>query len=184
MDDKAIIGLYCDRSEQAISETAVKYGNYCQSIAYNILANSEDAEESVNDTYLAAWNNIPPWRPVVLSTFLGKLTRNISLNRWKSRRTYKRGGDEVTLALDELGECITTGESAEDSFEKKELARSMGRFVATLGDTERNIFMRRYWYLDPLQNIADDFGFSQSKVASMLHRTRGKLRRHLEKEGF
>lgn len=184
MDDQAIIGLYCDRSEQAISETAVKYGKYCFGIAFNILSNKEDSEESVNDTYLAAWNNIPPWRPSVLSTFLGKLTRNISLNRWKSRRVYKRGGDEVTLALDELGDCISTGESTEDVFEKKELARSVGRFVAGLGDTERRVFIRRYWYLDSVQDIADSFGYSQSKAASMLHRIRGKLRKHLEKEGL
>ena len=92
MDDKGIIDLYLDRSEKAISETAVKYGKYCFSIAFNILTDKEDSEESVNDTWLAAWNNIPPRVPAILSTFLGKITRNISLNRWKSRRAYKRGG--------------------------------------------------------------------------------------------
>ena len=184
MDDQAIIGLYCDRSEQAISETAVKYGAYCFGIAFNILSNKEDSEESVNDTYLAAWNNIPPWRPSVLSTFLGKLTRNISLNRWKSRRAYKRGGDQVTLALEELEDCISTGESAEDTFEKKELVRAVSRFVADLGDTERRIFLRRYWYLEPIESIAASFGCSQGKVTSMLYRIRGKLRRFLEKEGL
>lgn len=184
MDDKGIIDLYFDRSEKAISETAVKYGKYCFRIAFNILTDKEDSEESVNDTWLAAWNNIPPRVPAILSTFLGKITRNISLNRWKSRRAYKRGGGEVVIALDELDECISTGESAEESFERKELLRSVNRFLAGLPETERNIFVCRYWYLDSIQHIAEHFGFSESKVTSMLHRTRGKLRKHLEKEGF
>ena len=184
MDDKSIIDLYLDRSEQAISETSVKYGKYCFSIAFNILSDKEDSEESVNDTYLAAWNNIPPRVPSILSTFLGKITRNISLNRWKSRRAYKRGGGEVPLALDELEECISTGESVEDTFEKKELLRSMNRFLDALPDTERNLFVCRYWYLDPIHDIAQRVGFTESKVTSMLHRIRGKLRKHLEKEGF
>ena len=184
MDDKSIIDLYLDRSEQAISETSVKYGKYCFSIAFNILSDKEDSEESVNDTYLAAWNNIPPRVPSILSTFLGKITRNISLNRWKSRRAYKRGGGEVPLALDDLEECISTGESVEDTFEKKELLRSMNRFLDALPDTERNLFVCRYWYLDPIHDIAQRFGFTESKVTSMLHRIRGKLRKHLEKEGF
>lgn len=184
MDDKSIIDLYLDRSEQAISETSVKYGKYCFSIAFNNLSDKEDSEESVNDTYLAAWNNIPPRVPSILSTFLGKITRNISLNRWKSRRAYKRGGGEVPLALDELEECISTGESVEDTFEKKELLRSMNRFLDALPDTERNLFVCRYWYLDPIHDIAQRFGFTESKVTSMLHRIRGKLRKHLEKEGF
>ena len=182
MDDKSIIDLYLDRSEQAISETSVKYGKYCFSIAFNILSDKEDSEESVNDTYLAAWNNIPPRVPSILSTFLGKITRNISLNRWKSRRAYKRGGGEVPLALDELEECISTGESVEDTFEKKELLRSMNRFLDALPDTERNLFVCRYWYLDPIHDIAQRFGFTESKVTSMRHRIRGKLRKHLEKE--
>lgn len=184
MEDNEIIELYLSRSEQAISETAARYGHYCYHIAYNILADQEDSEESVNDTYLAAWNNIPPRLPAVLATFLGKLTRNISLNRWKSRRARKRGGGQVELALEELESCLTTGESAEDAVAKKELLRSLNRFLDGLQDTERNVFVCRYWYLDTTADIAERFGFSQSKVTSMLHRTRGKLRRHLEKEGF
>lgn len=184
MDDQAIIDLYFDRSERAISETALKYGNYCFSIAFNILADKEDSEESVNDTYMAAWNNIPPRLPSVLATFLGKITRNISLNRWKSLRAYKRGGGEVTLALDELAGCIAGGDDPAESVEKKELLRSVNRFLAGLPETERKVFVCRYWYLDPIQTIADRLGWSQSKVTSMLHRTRGKLRKHLEKEGF
>lgn len=184
MEDKSIIDLYLDRSETAISETATKYGKYCFRIAFNILTDKEDSEESVNDTWLAAWNNIPPRVPAILSTFLGKLTRNISLNRWKSRRAYKRGGGEVIFALEELEECISTGESAEEAFEKKELLRSINRFLGDLPETERIIFVRRYWYLDSISSIAEHFCFSESKVTSMLHRIRSKLRKHLRKEGF
>uniref|UniRef100_UPI004055C553 RNA polymerase sigma factor n=1 Tax=Acetatifactor sp. TaxID=1872090 RepID=UPI004055C553 len=127
MDDKAIVELYFARSEKAISETANKYGGYCYSIANNILSNKEDSEESVNDTYLAAWNNMPPRHPSVLATFLGKITRYISLDRWKSRSAYKRGGGEVTLALEELDEFLSSGESTEEVVEKKELIRSINR---------------------------------------------------------
>lgn len=184
MDDKAIVELYFARSEKAISETAIKYGGYCYSIANNILSNKEDSEESVNDTYLAAWNNMPPRHPSILATFLGKITRYISLDRWKSRSAYKRGGREVTLALEELDEFLSSGESTEEVVEKKELIRSINRFLDNLPETERNLFVCRYWYLDPVQQIADRYGFTLSKTASMLRRTREKLCKHLKKEGF
>lgn len=184
MDDKAIVELYFARSEKAISETANKYGGYCFSIANNILSNKEDSEESVNDTYLAAWNNMPPRHPSILATFLGKITRYISLDRWKSRSAYKRGGGEVTLALEELNEFLSSGESTEEVVEKKELIRSINRFLDNLPETERNLFVCRYWYLDPVQQIADRYGFTLSKTASMLRRTREKLCEQLKKEGF
>lgn len=184
MDDKAIVELYFARSEKAISETANKYGGYCYSIANNILSNKEDSEESVNDTYLAAWNNMPPRHPSILATFLGKITRYISLDRWKSRSAYKRGGGEVTLALEELDEFLSSGESTEEVVEKKELIRSINRFLDNLPETERNLFVCRYWYLDPVQQIADRHGFTLSKTASMLRRTREKLCKQLKKEGF
>ena len=184
MDDKAIVELYFARSEKAISETAKKYGGYCYSIANNILSNKEDSEESVNDTYLAAWNNMPPRHPSILATFLGKITRYISLDRWKSRCAYKRGGGEVTLALEELDEFLSSGESTEEVVEKKELIRSINRFLDNLPETERNLFVCRYWYLDPVQQIADRYGFTLSKTASMLRRTREKLCKQLKKEGF
>lgn len=184
MDDKAIIELYFARSEKAISETAVKYGGYCYSIAHNILLSKEDAEESVNDTYLAAWNTMPPRYPSILATFLGKITRYISLDRWKSRSAYKRGGGEVTLALEELDECLSGGESAEQVVEKKELLNSINRFLDTLPETQRNMFVCRYWYLEPVQQIADRYGFTLSKTASILRRTRMKLSEQLRKEGF
>ncbi len=184
MDDKAIVELYFARSEKAISETANKYGGYCYSIANNILSNKEDSEESVNDTYLAAWNNMPPRHPSILATFLGKITRYISLDRWKSRSAYKRGGGEVTLALEELDEFLSSGESTEEVVEKKELIRSINRFLDNLPETERNLFVCRYWYLDPVQQIADRYGFTLSKTASMIRRTREKLYKQLKKEGF
>ena len=184
MDDNEIMDLYFDRSETAISQTAAKYGSYCYRIAFNILSNKEDSEESVNDTYLAAWNNMPPRRPNALSAFLGKLTRYISLDRWKARNAYKRGGGEVALSLDELEECLPGGENPEQAFSKKELLRCVNSFLEALTETERKVFVCRYWYLDTTQIIADRFGFSQSKVTAMLHRIRGKLRKRLEREGL
>lgn len=184
MDDNTIVDLYWNRSESAISETAAKYGSFCYSIAYNILTNKEDADESVSDTYLAAWNSIPPRRPSLLSAFLGKITRHISIDRWRSRSAYKRGGGEMDLALEELDYCIPGGETPEQRYERKELSLALNRFLESLPETERSIFLCRYWYLDPIDRIAENFGFSHSKVTSLLHRLRGRLRTHLEKEGF
>lgn len=141
MDDQNIIALYWARSETAISETAQKYGGYCFSIAKNILTNHEDAEESVNDTYLTAWNAMPPRRPSILATFLGKITRRLAIDRWRYRNACKRGGGEVTLALDELEDCASQ-DSLERAMDRKELAVAF------------NSFLSRYWYLDPIADIA------------------------------
>ena len=184
MDDAQIVQMYWDRSERAITETDAKYGDYCYSIAYNALANIEDAEESVNDTYMAAWSKIPPHRPAVLATFLGRIIRNISINRWKARNSQKRGGGEITLALEELADCADGRQNIESELESRELARAFNEFLDTLQKTRRDIFLRRYWFFEPIAEIAESYGFTQSKVTAMLHRTRGKLRKHLEKEGF
>lgn len=184
MEDKQIVDLYWAREEAAIHETASKYGSYCHNIAYTILQNQQDAQECVNDTYMGAWNTIPPNRPSVLSTFLGKITRRISIDRWRIRNAKKRGGDEITLALDELEECVRSSHNVELEMQRKELAATMHSFLDCLPQTERRIFLLRYWYLEPIQSIASRYGFSQSKVASMLHRVRGKFRKHLEKEGY
>ena len=184
MDDKAILELYRTRSDRAIKETASMYGAYCYRIAYNILSCREDSQECVNDTYLAAWNTIPPKAPAILSTYLGKLTRYISLDRWKRRNAYKRGGGEVALALEELGECITDGNTPEKICEQKELAVFFNRFLQSLSETERRVFLCRYWYLEPTANIAKGCGFSDTKVRSMLHRIRKRLRTAMEKEGL
>lgn len=184
MEDKQIVDLYWSREESAIHETALKYGNYCHSIAYNILQDQRDAEESVNDTYMDAWNTIPPNRPSVLSTYLGKITRRISIDRWRIRNAKKRGGDEVVLALDELEECVGDNHNVELQVQGNELIAAIRGFLDSLPDTERRVFLLRYWYVESTQNIARLYGFTQSKVLSMLHRIRGKLRKHLEKEGY
>ena len=183
MEDAEIIRLYNARSEEAISETAQKYGHYCHSIAMNILSNEEDAEESVNDTWYAAWQSIPPQRPQILSAFLGRLTRNFSLDRWRKLRAFKRGGGEVILALEELGDCAD-GKSLEAEASRRELNWLLNAFLTSLPETERNVFLCRYWYLDSVETIGTITGFSQSKVTSMLHRTRGKLRALLSQEGY
>lgn len=184
MDDRRIVALYWERSEQAIAETAARYGNYCYAIAYNILDNHEDAEESVNDTYIDAWNSMPPHRPSVLSTFLGKMTRRISIDRWRKRRAEKRGGGEMPLVMDELQECAAEDKSMEQAYEKQRLGEVINAFAKALPETERRVFLCRYWYMDSVASIGKQFGFSESKVKSMLYRTRVKLRAVLSKEGF
>lgn len=183
MEDNAIIDLYFKRSEQAIAETDLKYGGYCYSIAYNILSNRENSEESVSDTYLAAWNTIPPSCPNFLKAFLGKLIRNISIDRWRKSNAKKRGGGEIILALEELENCVDV-HSTESEFEQKELTRVLNQFLLSLPETDRNIFLCRYWYLDSIQTISEYSGFTQSKVTSMLYRMRGKLRKSLSEEGY
>ena len=183
MNDKNIVDLYFNRDEEAITQTDKKYGRYCYSIAYNILTNKEDAEESVSDTYMTAWRAIPPRRPSVLSTFLGKITRHISIDRWRERSAYKRGGGEVTLALEELEDCVAGLQNVEMEYERKELIRAYVKFLDTLPITERRVFLCRYWYVDSVDTIAEKFGFSQSNVKTMLYRTRAKLRKQLAEEG-
>lgn len=184
MEDSKIVALYVSRSEEAISETEAKYGGYCHSIAWNVLANEEDARECVNDTYLAAWNSIPPHIPRSLAAFLGKITRRISIDLWHKNNSVRRGGGETPLALEELTECVASRGNVEQEIEAAELAESVNAFVLALSDGERRVFICRYWYLDPIEAISRQFGFSESKVKTMLHRTRQKLLKHLKKEGF
>lgn len=184
MDDKTIVDLYFLRNEDAIGLTEEKYGPYCYSIAYNILSNREDAQESVSDTYMAAWNSIPPRRPSVLSAFLGKLTRHISIDRWRQRTAAKRGGGEVAVALEELSECVAGLQNIELEYERKELMKAYTRFLKELPETDRRVFLGRYWYMESIEAIAGRFGFSQSKVKMLLQRTRIKLRLRFEEEGY
>ena len=184
MEDSKIVDLYWQRSEAAIEETAIKYGAYCYAIANNILNNDEDAKESVNDTYLNAWNSMPPHRPSILSTFLGKITRRLSIDKWRKRNAEKRGGGQIEVVLHELEECIADGKSIEEEVEAKMLAEVMNNFIKSLPDMEQRVFLCRYWYMDSIRDICNQFGFSASKVKSMLHRTREKLRTRLKKEGF
>lgn len=183
MEDIAIIVLYFERSEQAIVETDSKYGGYCYSIAYNILSNREDSQECVSDTYMAAWKSIPPRRPRSLRAFLGKLTRHISVDLWRKSSAKKRGGGEIVLALEELDNCVDVT-NTENTYEQKELTWVLNQFLSSLSATERNVFLCRYWYMDSIKAISEYSGFAQSKITSMLHRTREKLRKRLIEEGY
>lgn len=184
MDDGQIIDLYWARSETAIWETANKYSKYCHAIAYNILYNNEDAEECVNDTYLRAWGGMPPQRPNRLSTYLGKITRNLSLNKYEKYTAEKRGFGQVPLVLEELQNCIPAASSVEQTIEDEALAGILNSFLADLPADTRKIFMRRYWYLSPIKEIAADYGFSESKVKMTLFRARNELKQILEKGGI
>lgn len=184
MDDARIVSLYWDRDEQAIEESESKYGGYCHAIAYRILTNQEDADESVNDTWLAAWESMPPHRPSVLSTYLGKITRRVSLNRWRDSNRDKRGGGEVSLSLDELTECVPDKQDVERAMELTELTEAVNSFLAGLPKIERDVFVCRYWFVASVREIGEKFEFSENKTKSMLFRTRKKLMAHLEKEGL
>ena len=184
MEDREIVELYWQRSEEAIPATAARYGAYCRTIANNILANDEDAEECVNDTWLGAWNSMPDNRPTLLSAYLGKLTRWLSLSRLRERGRLKRGGGETSLALDELAEVIAGGEDPERELEIRELNAAVRGFLKGLDETERELFLSRYWYLLPVKEIAQRFGFSPNKVSTRLHRTRRKLQNYLKEEGL
>lgn len=184
MDDQHIIELYWARDEEALRHTADRYGQYCYAIAYNILAVREDSEECVNDTYLDAWNSMPPHRPHVLSAFLGKITRRIAIDRWRENHAQKRGGGEIAVALDELSECISDRSDVAREAETLEIAAAIQRFLNTVSDTERRVFVRRYWHMEPIADLAVHFGCGQSRIKSMLHRTRIKLQKHLKEEGL
>ena len=184
MEDGQIVDLFWQRDEAALTETKNKYGRYCFSIANNILHDREDAQECVNDTYLGAWNAIPPHRPQVLSTFLGKITRRLSLKKYRDRTADKRGGGAIEASIDELEELIPDGQSIDEGLNAQELAKTLAGFVGTLSDNERRVFMCRYWYFDSISDIASRFGLSQSNAKVMLKRTRDKLAAHLEREGI
>ncbi len=184
MEDSRIVQLYWDRNEKAIEATAGKYGSYCFSIADNILHSREDAEECVNDTYLNAWNTMPPHRPSILSVFLGKITRNLSLDKLKRNRAAKRGGESMSLALDELSDIVSDREDVEKEIDRKELVKAIDGFLKTLGKEQRHIFILRYWYFEGIGSIASRFHMTESNASVLLHRLRGKLRLYLEERGF
>lgn len=184
MDDKEIVNLYWNRSERAIEETAIKYGAYCRTIAYNILSNPEDSEECVNDTYMSAWFSMPDKRPDKLSPFLAKITRNHALHLIEKQQRQKRGGSEAELALEELSECIPGKQNVEQQLEAKELAAAINNFLSLLPADERKVFFCRYFFMASVAEISEKFRFSQSKTLSMLHRTRLKLKKFLLQEGL
>ena len=184
MEDNQIVDLYWARSEKAISETANKYGHYCYYIANNILHNKEDSEECVNDTYLNAWNAMPDQRPNKLPAFLGRITRNLSLQRLEKYTAEKRGAGQVPLALDELQDCIPETDNTDHIVDDLMLADLLNRFLASLTAEKRIIFMRRYWYFSPVAEIASDLAVSESKVKMSLLRSRNELKLLLMKEGI
>jgi RNA polymerase sigma-70 factor (ECF subfamily) len=184
VDDPKIVQLYWDRDERAIPATADKYGGYCAAIARNILGNHEDAEECVNDTYLSAWNAMPPHRPSVLSAFLGKLTRNLSFNRYKRSTAHKRGGGELPGVLDELSECVSGQDDPEQALDRQELVEAINDFLDALSPAKRSIFICRYWYTDSISDIAHRHGMKDGAVSMTLSRLRAKLRDYLLERGF
>lgn len=184
MEDSRIVSLYWDRDETAIEQTDRKYGRYLTKIAYNILADREDSKESVNDTYLAAWDSMPPHRPDVLSTYLGKLTRRISIDLFRRKTSQKRGGGEYALSLQELEDCISGGNTTEQALNAQLLSEAIAQYLRTVTEEARNVFIGRYYYLDPVKQIASYCRISESKVKILLYRTRQGLWEHLQKEGF
>ena len=183
MEDKQIVELYLNRDEEAIKQTQIKYGGYCYSIANNILGNNEDCQEVLNDTYLSTWNAIPPHKPTILSTFIGKITRRLSLNKYRDKNAKKRGGGEITLSFDELAECIADNHSIDKKLDEEYLTELIDAFLAKLKPIDRKIFVCRYWYFDSVKDIAERFSFSESKVKMNLKRTRDKLKEYLETQG-
>ena len=182
LQDEQIIDLYWARNEQAVEESSLKYGAYCRTIAWNILFSREDSEECVNDTWLNAWNAMPPNRPSFLKAFFGRITRNLALNRYEREHAEKRGGGEVPLALEELSECIAdpTAQNGAGGLAIREL---MDSFLSGLKPEERKLFVGRYWYLRSVKELAKAYGLGESKVKMTLLRSREKLKTLLAKEG-
>ncbi len=184
MRDEKIVDLYWERNEQAIKHTDEKYGKYLTKIAFNILADTEDSKESVNDTYLAAWNSMPPQRPTALSAYLGKITRQISIDIFRKRNREKRKGSEYAVSYDEISEVLSAGDMTEEQVQARLLGEAINRFLSEQPKEVRNLFIGRYYFLDPLREAARYCGMSEGKAKSILYRTRILLKEYLQKEGF
>ncbi len=184
MKDEQIIKLFFDRDENAIAETEKKYSKYCGKVAFHILHDNEDVKECLNDTYLRAWKSIPPKNPNCLATYLGKITRNLAIDKFKTYSAAKRGSGQVDLVLSELEGCIPAAVGIEQVMEEKMLTQAINTFLHAQSQEKRNIFVRRYWYLHSIKEIATAYHLSESKVTSILFRMRGELKEHLEKEGI
>lgn len=183
MDDGLIIELFRKQDSSAITEAEKKYGKLLMKLAMGILCSKEEAEEVINDTLLAAWNNIKNNPPDNLQAYLCKITRNLALNKFRSSKAKKRNSEYV-LSLDEIGDIFPAGETTEETFFSKELQNSVYEFIKALPDEQRKIFLRRYWFFDSIKDIAASWGISESKAKTLLFRTRKKLKEYLEKEGF
>lgn len=184
MEDEKIIRLYFEREEQAITETGKKYGSYCRSIAFNVLHSHEDAEECVSDTYLRAWNAIPPAKPSCLRAFLGRITRNLSITRWEAQRAQKRGGGRIQILLSELEECLSGEHRVDDHMDTQAITRTIERFLQNQKQENRQLFVRRYYYGDSVKRLSGMFGLPENTVKSRLSRLRIGLRAALLKEGI
>ncbi|MBE6609870.1 MAG: sigma-70 family RNA polymerase sigma factor [Ruminococcaceae bacterium] len=184
MEDAAIIKLYEERSENAISETDAKYGRYCRAIAYNILHNSEDTDECVSDTYLHVWNAIPPQKPNIFKAFIGRITRNLSLHRYEKYNAEKRSAGQVPLVLDELCECIPGAETADSLVDGMAIKKIIEDFLRASKPDARKIFVRRYFLMETVKTIASELSVSESKVTVTLCRMREKLRASLQQQGI
>ena len=184
MDDNAIIDLYFARDQQAVQATVQAYGAYCASIAQRILDDRGAAEECVNDAWLKCWQSIPPQRPRSLKSFAGRIVRNLALSALRADAAQKRGGGQVRLALEELGEVVSGSDTPEGALDRQAFRAALDGFLAGLPERNRNLFLRRYWYLDRVEQLARRFGMSRTQVTTTLHRLRQRLRVHLEQEGF
>ncbi len=184
MEDLQIIELYWKRDPQAIVCSEEKYGNYCYTIANRILGSHEDSKECVNDTWLHVWNRIPPHRPNIFRMFLAKITRGLACNRFKENHTQKRGSGQVMLALEELSECLSDEKAIEDVLIAEELGKSICQFVRSLPEKEGDVFLQRYFFTEPIVEIAKNYGMTVNHTTVLLSRTRKKLRQHLVKEGY
>ena len=184
MNDDQIIGLYFSRDESAIGATDEKYGSYCMKISHNILASLHDSEENVSDTYLKAWQSIPPTRPRILKAYLGRIARNLALNRANMSHAAKRAAAEFTMSLDEVDECTPSNVSVEDGAAMRELSQKISDFLRGENDTAARMFVCRYFYSESVKEIAERFGSGESRVKSSLMRTRQRLAKHLAKEGY
>ncbi|MBP3702045.1 MAG: RNA polymerase sigma factor [Lachnospiraceae bacterium] len=184
MQDEAIVALYWQRDEAAIRETQDKYGRYLTKIAYNILSDLEDSMESVNDTYLHAWNSMPPHRPSILSSYLAKIIRRVSIDIFRRQHRQKRQASQYALSLTELADCLSGGNTTEEEADVKLLAQSINSYLQSLPEEPRTLFIGRYFFMDSLKETAALCGMTESKAKSMLHRTRLGLQAHLRQEGF
>jgi RNA polymerase sigma-70 factor (ECF subfamily) len=184
MEDAEIVALYWARNEDAIAQTKSKYGAYLNKVAYNILSDLEDSQECVSDTLLAAWRSMPDNRPRNLRTYLGKITRQVSIDLYRRRNRMKRYASEYAISLEELGDSFSDGKTPEDELDARLLTEAVNRFLRTLPDEARNTFIGRYYFFDSVKNVARYCGMSESKCKSMLYRTRQSLKAYLQKEGF
>lgn len=184
MEDSQIVELYWKKDGEAVRQSEEQYGGYCLTIAENILHNREDSEECVNDTWLHAWNAIPPQRPMRLKYFLARITRNLALDRWHAMTAEKRGGCGIEPVLEELAECADPAGSVENELIAKELGDAVQRFVRALPEREGNLFLRRYFYTESIREIAARYRLTENHVMVLLSRTRKKLKAYLIKEGF